>query len=299
MHDRHYIGGGNCAAILGISPFQTPLQAWHGIKGTLPGLDAATQAFFERRKAVEPFAAVALQQRGLTVVRQNQRYTDQDVPFFKAEIDAELSDGTNVEFKSVHPLAAKGWGHEHGGSIPAYVEAQVLWGLGVLRRRNAYAMALIGFDEDRMYPVPANDDLIGGIRDRATKWWQQYVETDTPPPVTTVDDVLQFIKPNPLLALAAEDVGLVKTIEELLDARRHVKETESHYEALLDSVKLAMKDATTLTMHGKTILTWTQNKDSIITDYKAVVNDMKPDKELLDFHTFTRPGHRVMRFKGA
>lgn len=289
---RHYVGGGNIAAVLGISPFQTPLQAWHGIMGTLPNIDDDLDRFFRRRKAVEPFAAEVLAQRGFKVIKQNIRHKDHEFPFFKAEIDAEIDECRNVEFKSVHPMAAKGWGEDGSDQFPDYVNAQIQFGLGVNKAKSAFAMAVIGFDEERLYPVERDEDLIAGIRHHAQQWWEKYVVTDSPPPVTTVDDVLLFTTPVEGAVCNAEDLGIEAEVKELIEAKQALRDQEQQYEALHAKVKIYMNEATILQLDGKPVATWKPQTSNRL-DTKSI-REAHPDLAA----EFTKPStSRVFRFK--
>lgn len=303
LNDRYYIGGGSIAAILGISPFSTPLDAYHLITGGSKELDQQTERFFQRRKSLEPFIACTLQDRGLTVEKMNERYTDSEFPFFKAEIDAETADGVYNEFKSVSPYAAASWGIEDNSDngAPAYVIAQAMWGLGI-QRKDAYEapssriIAAIGFDESRAYPVERSADQIAWLRSKARAFWEQHVLPEVPPPVTTLGDVLNWVTPDPNRSIEATDhSGLVTSVRDFLEARQRVKDGESELETLKTRIQLAMAEATTLTLDGKAVLSWKPNKDSVVTDWRGLALEIKPGDELVARFTTTKPGARVFR----
>ena len=89
---RGYIGGGNIAGILGLSPFKTPLDEYLTITGDEQEISAAKRKFFDRRKALEPFACQCFETAtGLEIHDTNHRYDDAEFPWAKAEIDAECS----------------------------------------------------------------------------------------------------------------------------------------------------------------------------------------------------------------
>lgn len=103
---RGYVGGGNIAGILGLSPFKSPLDEYLTITNELPvEISPAKRKFFDRRKALEPFAAECFTQAtGLQIVRRNEHYDDAEFDWMKAEIDFETDDGGNGETKTVHRL---------------------------------------------------------------------------------------------------------------------------------------------------------------------------------------------------
>ena len=163
---RGYVGGGNIAGILGLSPFKTPLDEYLTITGDEAEISDAQREFFDDRRDLEPWAAKKFTRRtGLAIVRTNERYDDAEFPWAKAEIDFEPEGDCNGETKTVHPNAVSAWGDpDAGDEPPLYVTAQAMWGLGVTDRQLCYVQVLIGFDDQRIYRVERDDELIAEIR---------------------------------------------------------------------------------------------------------------------------------------
>lgn len=267
MHDRHYIGGGVIAAVCGISPFMTPLRAYHAIQGDLPDGDEQTEQFFKRRKSLEPYAACMLEERGFKVWRQNHRHVDPDYPFLRAELDAELDQPDtprSAEFKSVHPFAAKAggkvWGEDGSSEFPDYVNVQMQHGFGVSRIQEGFAVAIIGLDDSRVYPVRRDEGVLKIIRATAVKFWEDHVLKNSPPPITNLEDVLDFIDPVLGKMVDARDVGIEKEVAELRAARLQYKSAKDNREAMEATIKMRMGEATVLTLDGKQIATWNPQK---------------------------------------
>lgn len=250
--NRHYIGGGNIAGILGLSPFKTPLQEYLTIIGDEEQPSEDQLDFFARRKALEPFA-VALFERetGKKIVRANERYTDRENTFLKAEIDAETDDGENVEIKSVHPLAAAAWGPAESDELPAYVAAQAMHGLMVTGRRVCYPVAMIGFDDFRVYRVERDEETIAGLREHAVAFWHNHVERMVPPEPMTSEDVLRLFEHDNGMSIEATD-EITAAFAEL----RECKRAEKRGEKLAEQIKVYMGENTTLTISGEPVATW-------------------------------------------
>ena len=74
---RGYIGGGNIAGILGLSPFKSPLDEYLTITGDEAEISDAQREFFDDRRDLEPWAAKKFTRAtGLQVIRSNVRYDD-------------------------------------------------------------------------------------------------------------------------------------------------------------------------------------------------------------------------------
>jgi putative phage-type endonuclease len=260
-NDRYYIGGGNAAGILGVSPYKSPLQEYL----TIIGEDHTPEdrvTFFRRRKALEPYACEIFQEEtGLAIGHRNRRFTDRQLPFIRAEIDAETADQHNIELKSVHPMAARAWGEEGADNCPVYVTAQAQHGLMVTGRQLCYVLAMIGFDDVRVYRIERDDEIIAAIRAREVAFWTQHVEPRVPPDPTNVTD---------LKALYGKDAGL--TIEatpeiadrvvSLVDRCIELKTLQTEVDADKEAIQLFMRDAAVLTIHGKPALTWKTQRAS-------------------------------------
>lgn len=284
---RGYLGGGNIAGVLGLSPFKTPYDEFLTITGGEEAPSEDQLDFFARRKALEPFAiALFERQTGKPIVRANERYTDREHAFIRAEIDAE-TETENVEIKSVHPLAAHHWGEPGGDAIPTYVTAQAMHGLMVTGRRVCYPVAMIGFDDFRVYRVERDEETIAGIRAHAVAFWRNHVERMLPPPPTTAEDVLRlFPRDN------GASVEATAEIAEALAELRQCKAAEKRGETLAERVKVFIGEATTLTLGGKPIATFKHQASSRF-DQKAFAVEHPTLFEL-----FKRAGEtRVLRLK--
>lgn len=254
---RGYIGGGNVAGILGVSPYKSPLDEFLTITGQGEPEDESQQAFFRRRKALEPFAVELFlsEVRGREVARVNHRYTDPEFGFICAEIDAETDDDENIEIKSVHPLAAADWGDPGGDAVPVYVTAQAMHGLMVTGRRVCFPIAMIGFDDFRVYRIERDDALIAAMRAKEVEFWNGHVLPMVEPEPVTRDDLRLRFGLDRGTTLEA-DTELLITINRLRDIAATVKPLEKEFEELKLQVQLAMRDAAAVAVDGKTLLTW-------------------------------------------
>jgi putative phage-type endonuclease len=257
-HDRRgYIGGGNIAGILGVSPYKTPLQEYLTItEGDAP-TTPEQEAFFARRKALEPFALDLFrqQQPGRDVARANERYDDPEHPFIKAEIDAETDNGENIEIKTVHPLAAKDWGPAGEDEIPVYVTAQAMHGLMVTGRAVCFPVAMIGFDDFRVYRIERDDETIAAMRARELAFWHDHVETLTPPDPADSADVQRLFARDAGTPIEATG-EILEAFNRLRELKAQLKGDEAEAETLSERIKVYMRDAAVLTANGTPLATW-------------------------------------------
>ena len=279
-HDRSkYLGGSDIAAVLGISPWRTPLELWRD--KTTPRVEGTPKKVFARGQRWESVVAEMLvddlQRRGhrVEILRSNTRYQDLDIPFLAAEIDFELrldddEDITNCELKTVHPFRMREWGDTGSDDLPVHYTAQVMHGLGVTRRTKGMLAALFGADELRTYPVPADSETITGMRGQALAFWTDHVLTGLPPaPKNLADLGILFGKEGDGPPLLAEP-ELVARVLRLRAIHSEIKAREAEAEAVEFEIKQAMRDASEIVMpNGKAAIEWKTRSGSWL-DEKAL-----------------------------
>lgn len=251
---RRFIGGGDAAAIVGVSPWMTPLDLFYKKISDAPeSLDEKKAKFFRNRKDMEPIIARRLEREyGVVVTTLSldetpNRYRDQEYDFMAAEIDFEfrmtplvramfpdrhdfaaIPDGTlcNGELKTVHPLAAAKWGDAGSEDLPIEYAAQGEWGLGVTRRPACLVAALFGLDDLLCFPVMADQATIAGMRAKAVRFWTEHVLTGIPPDPINVADVLKLYA-----GFRGRPVDLSDDAYEALRSLDVVRKTITTYEA--------------------------------------------------------------------
>ena len=255
---RKYIGGSDVAAILGISPWKTPLDLY--LEKTQPraedDLSPDRMRVLTRGQRMEPYVVELLsEETGLQVVRRNARYIDPELPFLAAEIDAEAETGENIEIKTVSPFKAREWGEQQSDEIPVHYTAQAMHGLMVTGRAVCVFGVLIGGDDFRVYRVERDEETIAAIRAREAAFWRNHIEAGVPPEPTTVADIKTLYGRDAGTAIeASEDV--LRHLNDLRNLQAQLKELGAQAEAAKEAIQLYMADAAVLTVGGKPAATW-------------------------------------------
>lgn len=282
-HDRSkLIGGADIAAVIGCSPWKTRLDLWSDkikprVEGAIARRDPKARGI-RWESVVAEMLVERLQDDGhdVEIVASNLRYRDAEHPFLAAEIDFELRiDGadeiTNCELKTVHPFKLRDWGDSGTDELPTHYTAQVMHGLGVTRRRSGMLAALFGADELRVYPVPADDGVIGFLRQRAVEFWTDYVLAGIPPEPQRESDLMKLWPREldggpPLLA----DEDLVSKLLRMRAIDREIDARQGELDALRFEVQRAMRDAPAIVLpNGKTACDWKHREGKAI-DHEAV-----------------------------
>lgn len=307
MPDRKmFIGGSDAAAILGVSKWKTPFRLYQEKIGAyVEEVSPEKQKVFNRGHRWEPVVIEMmvdeLRSRGheVEVIARNERYQDPEFPFLACEIDVEIMvDGEemNGEMKTVHPFAAGEWGEPETDEVPIYYAAQVMHGMMIKPRRRSVIAALIGVDDLRIHFMDRDEETIAGIRAREVEFWQR-IQDKTPPPPIDPEDVKWLYQRDGGTAIEASD-EIIEMVQHLKDMKASAKKQGGQIELLAARIKTFMgTNAVLLGPDGKPMATWKNNKDSVVTDFKAAYADLKPDADHIGNFTTTKAGARPFNLK--
>lgn len=275
-----FLGGSDVAAVMGLSPWATPLELWQKKTGRAP-VDPVEQKrkqrIFDRGHKLEPFiremVIQRLQDEGMRVevLGVNQLYADAEHPFLSCEIDFELRlwgempigdnlvrfDGEhiNADAKSVSSFARKKWGYENTEDVPIEYAAQFMHGMMVTGRTACLVAALRSFDDVDIYWTLRDEETIVAMRDRAVEFWVNHVLADVPPdPLNFTDIKLLFPTDNGQTIEATPEIAA--KVADLKRIRATCKDLEETDEVLAFEIGQFMSPHSILTFAGKEIATW-------------------------------------------
>ncbi|SEN73264.1 YqaJ viral recombinase family protein [Nitrosomonas marina] len=314
MDRTKYIGGGDVAAILEVSPWKSQFQLYQEKIGEFQEeITPQKQRLFNRGKRWEPVVidmlVDELQSLGhdVHILDRNKRYKDPVHNFIAAEIDLELIiDGEefNGEMKTVHPFAAKDWGDENTDEIPIYYTAQCLHGQMVVGRNRTIVAALIGADDLRVHFVDRDEEMIRIMRQKEIEFWTRVQNRDAPEPATA-DDIKHLFTKDSGSAVEANN-EIIGAIEEIRTIKSSQKNLEVELERLIIQVKKYMGDSAYLFAGRDQLCSWKNNKDGKKTDWMSAFYDLvgkstgisKADlDQIINAATKVTPGSRVFRLE--
>ena len=315
INRSEFIGGSDTAAILGVSPWKSPLMLYQEKIGEhVEEVTPAKQKIFNRGKRWEPVVVEMLidelKDRGhdVRVIDRNNRFSDLEHEFLAAEIDLELlvdGETVNGEMKTVHPFAAKDWGEQDTDEIPIYYTAQILHGQMVTRRNKTIVAALIGADDLRVHTVHRDDEMINVIRAKELEFWERVQNRQAPEPVSIEDIKLMYAKDSGSIIDASFEI--LNLCEAAKIIKQNIKIQETNLTEILTEIKLGMSDSSVLIHNGKQLATWRANKDSMKTDWQAAFHDLVGKTnglgqadidQIIKSATTTKPGARPFLLKG-
>jgi putative phage-type endonuclease len=230
-----WLGSSDIAPIMGISPWATPLDVYFAKIGMPRPPDPERMRLFRRGKHLEPAILNMFEEEiGISLIARGLRYRSKSHPWMAAEIDAEYSDSTsrirNVEAKSVHPHAARGFGEPETDQLPVYYLSQAQWGMMITGREHCTFAALIGSDL-HIYNVERDDETIAGLLEHALKFWNDHVLARVPPPPKTLHDVVRLLPPDKDI-IAEAPLSIVELIRQFEEAKERSRNDDTLAEQL-------------------------------------------------------------------
>lgn len=288
QHDRsRFLGGSDIAAVIGLSPWATPVELWLQKTGRKPKEQPTRekQRMYERGHKLEPFirdmVITKLEDMGCQVelLACNGRYPDREHPFLSCEIDFELRitgeveiggrlftfdrEEINADAKSVSGFARKKWGMDSNEDVPIEYAAQFMHGLGITGRRVCLVAALRSFDDVDIYWTVADDETIAAMRQKAVLFWNECVLADkAPDPYTFSDIKLLFPTDNGQAREATPEIA--GKVAQLQQIKSRIKEWENAEEALTFEIGEFISPHASLTHEGRELCTFKAQGDTRI-----------------------------------
>lgn len=320
---RTGLGGSDIAAVLGISPWNSPLDVW---------LDKTGQAQDEAPKNAEAMYwgttledVVAREyaiRSGRKVQRVNAMLRDPKREWMLANIDrAIVADGSRarvaaaggqllgatgiLECKTASAYRAGDWsGPDGSDAMPVYYAAQVMWYLAISGLDVADVAVLIGGQQYAVRTIERDDETIRGMIERAEEFWRHNViGGNAPEPTSARDAARLFARDDGSLREIDDSADLLVQIDDLRTLRAQLKQLGEREAALSDALKLAIGEHAGLAIAGAAVATWKAAKDSTRINWEAVANDLAviagPDAlaPIVQRHTTTQPGSRRFLLK--
>jgi putative phage-type endonuclease len=228
---RKGIGASECAAALGLSPFETPLSLWARKLGLQP--DVAENEAMEIGTLMEPIIEELYERRTGWGIAKTQIFVREPGPgILSATIDGLRNDDRPVEFKTISAFKAGSIGDEDTDELPEHWLCQAAQQMYLLNAPRLDFAILIGGQRFAVRTVERNDRLIAAMLPRLREFWR-CVETREAPPAMGADVAfLQALHPgcegeveltSDLAAWASEYQGYGVMIREMEDARDQAK----------------------------------------------------------------------------
>ena len=287
--DRHlYIGGSDIGAILGLSPYRTPLEVWMDKTGR--STNEANNLAIRFGNFAEDFVAneYALQTQS-SLLHYPKPIPHPKYPHLVGHVDrfvmpSALLDQSNqyelfdekgvccaahlLECKTANPFNQSQWGESGTNQVPLPYLVQCLWYLAITNLERADLAVLFSNQDFRIYSIARDLELEQMMIDKALFFWNNYVLSDIAPPAKCEADY-QHLYPIEAKGKSTQaDSDLFEMILRLNEVQEEIKTKESEVGHIKEAVMAKMQDCETLSYEGITLATWKQPKASIRFDSK-------------------------------
>lgn len=288
------IGASEIAAIVGLSPYTSPLDIYCRKRGLTEEFTGNTATKWGI--ALEPVIAEAYTaETGIELTGDGRTTVVHPVhPFALCTPDRIAADRSRVvEIKTAGIRMADKWGEPGTDAVPEEYLAQTIWQMAVLDIDAADIAVLIGGNDFRIYSVARDRELEDALIEAGRKFWHENVLAGEPPAPRDSDEYARVLTAKyPFdriadLVVAEPDTEFAAAC--LREIRETIKELEADEREAENEIKAAIGDhAGIVGDFGK--ITWKATKERAVTDYKALCSSLDP--AVVKAFTQTKPGVR-------
>ena len=281
------IGGTDIGAILGLSPYKTPLELWSELVSSDPPKSRDllhlrygqhTESFVAREyeRATQLFTV----EHSSTLFHKTHGYMfghiDRfvlDTPDTPAVVDGVVTANKLLECKTSSAFSKSDWGEAGTDQVPPLYLVQCAWYLAITGCKAADLAVLIGNNDFRVYTIERDLELEGLILSHAQAFWHEHVLAQKPPQPVNVQDV-QLLFPKETAGSSVEaNLDLLEQIKQYQSSSAKAQLLSDECEKLKSEILNYMGSAEKLTHCGKTIATWKCSKASSRIDTKALAQE--------------------------
>jgi putative phage-type endonuclease len=190
---RTYIGASEAAAVVGLSPWGSPVTVWSSKVGApAPEPEQSLRMWLGTR--MEPILRELYEARTGRKPRTHQRLVRAKAyPFIAAHPDYD-----RLEVKTAR--SDDGWGEDGAVvtpdtmAVPLHYFLQVQQQMYVTGWEQSDLAVLIGHDAFRVYDVPRDQPTIDGLVAAEVEFWEDFVLPRIPPPMDGSDAAAQYLR---------------------------------------------------------------------------------------------------------
>ena len=215
-----FIGASEVPAVLGLSPFCTPLQLWAVKTGEVEPDDLSDVEAVEWGTRLERIVSDKFAEKhDVKLIAKKTRYIHPEYSFISCELDNIIS-GTDelVEIKTVNAFAWKQW--ENLDELPNHVVLQVMTQLGLSRRSKGWVACLCGGQKYIEKEITFDQELYDTIISRCVEFWKMV--QDKTPPIAEANDSSFIVE---LFPTAGEEIKAAS--QEMTDAIAMLQQTKA------------------------------------------------------------------------
>lgn len=267
---RHFIGGSDIGAILGLNAYKTPVDVWLEKTGKASG--QPTNLAMRFGTFAEEFVASEYSQAtGLLVKEPDSEFIHPEYAYCRAHLDRFVFDAPEnnkelgspkkiLECKTASPFRQEQWGDSGSNQVPFSYLCQCIWYMAITGLPTTDLAVLFGNSDFRIYTIDRDLELELIILEKANIFWNEHVLKDIPPQTSSEEDCKKlFDKSSPenfievdeaLLQMAIDYKALLAKEEEIAESINHIKQIFMN----------TMQDAESIRFNNRDLITWKRTK---------------------------------------
>lgn len=295
---RTGIGSSDISAIVGLSPWASPIDIWLSKSGRGGGFTGSVATRIG--SALEPLIAELYAERtGARLSDPAQTHVHPTDAWRLATPDrvAHFDIGSKVVECKNDMFGHGEWGDEGTDQIPDHYMCQVQWQLDVLGLQDADVAALVG-QKLKVFHIARDPELCEQLRAAAAAFWRDHVIADVQPPIDGSEGAKQYLARKHqsgnglMVAASVVDDGLAI---ELADARLKLAAAEKHVDLLANQLRARIGDNDGIE-GADWKCTWRRAKDGRKTDWQAVAKSLGANADIIAKFTSATEGSRRFLF---
>jgi len=285
-----FIGSSEIGTIMGVNPYQTPLQLWEQKTGRTPSFSGNKYTIAGNRLE-QVIVEYFVDETDYGVINNSEgdiHYIHPVHDFISATPDRKyicLKDKPYngiLECKSTQRKIDK-------EEIPLSWFCQNQWQIGLAGLEDgAIAWLERGVDFDYM-EFELNAEFFDEMINKAGEFWTKHVLTDTPPDPIKSEDINRLYDHSKIGKVLEAREDMLEAHQQLLSLRKEKKDLSEKIEELTEQVKMTMRDAEGVSYIGNLLFTWKTSKPSSRFDWRAFKKD---HPELYEQYLKSVPGTR-------
>jgi putative phage-type endonuclease len=188
------------AAVLGVSPWESPRSLWHRMRGELPSDDGNNVDAKKRGHYLEAGVQSWWEDQHPEITSHEPQFyaTRPDMPWAAATLDGLAYDtfGNTIIVEVKTSASNDDWGTPGTDEIPAYYAAQIMWSFAMVPDAQLACVAvLFGYPQLMFaeYVIERDDDLIAAIVERCRDFYES-LSADVPPDLDDTVATYEAIK---------------------------------------------------------------------------------------------------------
>ena len=258
MNDRSwYLGGTDAPAILGLSPWRTPLDVY--LEKVGEGSDETdTPAMRWGRILEDVLADEYSRMTGNKVRRKLEAIIHPKYNFIAGRIDRQVVRKPIILEVKTTSRKSDEWGEPWTDDIPEHYIIQVQHYMGIANKSIAHIAVLFMMERDfKIYEVKRDDDLIKELFDQEVSFWRNHIEKRVPPDPVTSNDIRKRWRMSVPNSVVVANSDVSSLANELAELKRRIKSMQEREKEIVALIQEYMEDSERLEdTDGSLIATW-------------------------------------------